>query len=73
MSQTRYIHFRVTNEQFNMIKTNARIEGFKTVSNYLRDMAMNRNPEVRDKIKRIWEITSRTYELVKGNTDRRGR
>lgn len=65
MVQTRYIHFRVTNEQFDRIKTNANVEGFKTVSGYLRDLALHRAPEVRQKIGKIHDVSLKTYELVK--------
>lgn len=64
MAQTRYIHFRVTNEQFNTIKRNADLEGFKTVSNFLRELALHQNPDIQQKIRQIWETTSKTYELL---------
>jgi uncharacterized protein (DUF1778 family) len=64
MAQTRFIHFRVTNQQFEIIRTNAGLEGFKTVSNYLRNIALNEAPDVQKRISQIDEFSTKTYELV---------
>ena len=73
MAQTRYIHFRVTNDQFQTIKSNASIEGFKTVSNYLRDLALHRSPMVQEKIGRMHEWTKQTLEIAKKMSEQHGR
>jgi len=73
MAQTRYIHFRVTNDQFQTIKANASLEGFETVSNYLRDLALHRSPMVQEKIGRMHEWTKQTLEIVKKISEKNGR
>jgi len=73
MVQTRYIHFRVTNEQFNMISSNANVEGYKTVSNYLRSLALHTAPEVREKINRIHDVSFKMFELLKSMTPKSGK
>ena len=64
MAQTRFIHFRVTGQQFEIIKNNASLEGFKTVSNYLRNIALREAPDVQKRISQIDEFSTKTYELV---------
>lgn len=70
MVQTRYIHFRVTSEQLNMIKTNASVDGYKTVAGYLRSLALHTAPEVREKINRIHDMSTKMFELLKSMTEK---
>ena len=64
MAQTRFIHFRVSNQQFEVIKTNASLEGYKTVSNYLRNLALFEAPDMQKRIAKIDETSSKTYDLL---------
>ena len=43
MAKNHVIKFLVTEDQFNRVKTNASIKGHKTLSAYLRDLALNRD------------------------------
>ncbi|MEK9137828.1 MAG: hypothetical protein AAB393_11955 [Bacteroidota bacterium] len=72
MAQTRFIHFRVTNEQFNTIKANANSEGFKSMAQYLRDMALHINPQMRTSINEIRSRVNDVYELSRKTYDRIG-
>lgn len=69
MVQTRYIHFRVTIRQFEQIKANADAEGFKTVSEYLRHLALQFNTHAQVKLNEIQKTTNKILEELKhGNT-----
>lgn len=65
MVNTRYIHFRVTREQYAAIKVNANLAGCKTVSDYLRNLALNETPLVQDKLVRLEANMERLFELLK--------
>jgi len=58
MVQTRYIHFRVNTDEFAKIKENARLEGKKSVSEYMRELALSRGPN-------MWNKVVETHSMVK--------
>ena len=64
MGNTRYIHFRVSNRQFEQIKSNADAEGKKTVSDYLRNLALKFAPEAQVKLIEIHRMTTKILELM---------
>ena len=59
------MHFRVTEEQYNNIKANAELEGFKVVSDYLRHVALQRALSVHERLDALNNVARNTYELVK--------
>jgi hypothetical protein len=73
MAQTRYIHFGVTQEQSEAIKRNARDEGFKTISNYLRDLGLHRSSRLQDKLDHLLEIEIQNNDLLNRINERRKR
>ena len=53
MTSNNVVKFLVTKTQKERILTNASIKGYKTVSGYIRDLALNRNQFFEDKLKEI--------------------
>src|ERR1051325_3375683 len=53
MVNTRYIHFRVTRQQYDAIKINADVAGCKTVSEFLRKLALDDAPAIQRALERL--------------------
>ena len=53
MTSNNVIKVLVTKNQKERILTNVNIKGYKTVSSYIRDLALNRNQFFEDKLKEI--------------------
>ncbi|MBW2967045.1 hypothetical protein KY362_01020 [Candidatus Woesearchaeota archaeon] len=51
--KTRRIVFRVTDDQYRKIKLNAECKGHVTISGYLRDLALNKDGLIEQKIVEI--------------------
>jgi uncharacterized protein (DUF1778 family) len=65
MVNTRFIHFRVTREQYATIKTNASNAGYKTVSSFLRKLALADSPDIQRTLTKLEEDFQKTYALLK--------
>ena len=65
MVNTRFIHFRVTREQYAVIKVNADVAGYKTVSEYLRKIALSQTPDIQRSLAKLEEDLQKTYTLLK--------
>ena len=61
MNRTRFIQFRVTRDQYERIKNNARAKGYLNLSHYLRDLALDKNLVFEQKFNEIYEV------IMKGN------
>lgn len=59
--KTRFIQFRVTRDQYERIKNNARAKGYLNLSHYLRNLALEKNFVFEQKFNEIYEV------IVKGN------
>ena len=55
MAQTRDIRIKVTSNQFEIIKNNANNDGHKTISSYIRQRILNKNDEIEEMLKKIYE------------------
>ena len=53
MTSNNVINILVTKNQKERILTNASIKGYKTVSGYIRDLALNKNQFFEDKLKEM--------------------
>ncbi len=69
MMKTRYIHFRVTNDEHGTIRDNAKQAG-KTVAEYLRDISLNRGVEVMGKLNKIERISINARTTSDFNADK---
>lgn len=56
MGFTRDIRLRVTSSQYEIIKTKAKVAGYKTVSAFLRDTVLNIDYSVEKLVKEIYQI-----------------
>lgn len=56
MNKTRSIQFRVTRQQFERIKNNANAKGYLNVSAYIRELALNKDQFIENKIMDIHAI-----------------
>ena len=64
MQKTHFVRFRVTEEEFNRIEQNAEEKGFKTISDYLRHLALD--VDIRF-IKMLVEIHNKVVKNEAGN------
>ncbi|MEK7475980.1 MAG: hypothetical protein AAB152_10165 [Candidatus Coatesbacteria bacterium] len=69
MVNTRYIHFRVTREQYDTIKTNANVAGCKMMSDYLRRLALNDTSDIQGKLSNLERDFEKTFELLRQIVD----
>ena len=56
MNRTRFIQFRVTRDQYERIKNNARAKGYLNLSHYLRDLALDKNLMFEQKFNEMYEV-----------------
>ena len=56
MRSTRVIKFLVNEDQMKKIKSNASLKGHKTVSSYLREIALEKDIKVENMIHRIYHM-----------------
>ena len=61
MAKTRFIQFRVNQNQYERIKLNAQARGFANMSSYLRDLALSKDMIFERKLNEMYEV------IVKGN------
>lgn len=67
MANTRFIHFRVNNDQFEAIKYNAGKAGFKTTSTYLRKLALENTIECNVLLNEIYHICKNIQFLIQAH------
>ena len=87
MVNTRYVHFRVTNEQLKAIHLDADMQGCKSMAEYLRKLVLHHIADDRQRLKTIYdtsiavekhtremrEVSFKTYELVKELVEKNGK
>ncbi len=56
MAKIRFILFRVTQTQYERIKNNAHAKGHKTLSGYLRDLALNKDLLFEQRFNEMYDI-----------------
>ena len=59
MQKTKLIQFRVTKYQYERIRNNAESKGFRTISAYLRETALNKDLIFEKKFQEIYEIITK--------------
>ena len=64
MNKTRFIQFRVTRDQYERIKNNARAKGYLNLSHFLRDLALDKNLifDARRENVKVIEIRSTNFD-----------
>ena len=56
MQKTKLIQFRVTKYQYERIRNNTESKGFRTISAYLRETALNKDLAFEKKFQEIYEV-----------------
>ena len=70
MARLIHIHFRMNNAEHEALKRIYVEEGYKVEAQYLRDVALNRGPEVKQKISQVYNIILEVLKRLKKIEDK---
>ena len=65
MVNTRYLHVRITNTQYDAIKSKANVAGYKNVSDYVRSRLLQDIPDVLGKLDKLQGSFDETQKLLR--------
>ncbi|HLC65720.1 MAG TPA: hypothetical protein VJI46_06385 [Candidatus Nanoarchaeia archaeon] len=74
MVKTRRVHFRVSQEQYLMIRNDSMVKGHKTVSSYIRSLALGHDYKFHEKFNELYDYLLKARkkdEKTGNNTERR--
>lgn len=64
MPRTRIVKFLVTETQYELVRTNARLAGFKTVAAYTRHMALEYAPTLEANIQETNKLVKKLHKTI---------